>query len=183
MNRSLTLVTMVVLTGSSLLSLPPRVHAMSPASRQSLSGSIAVKFSLRGPEHGAATFTHAYDVVRPPEEFSGCGIKTTPILHSRELIVQVYPRSLADQLQRRVKLTITLTSSGGVSALPIPTLSLTWKGRTYVNLTGNPKVTLSAGGLSGSFDIPQLRDVSAGVANVEARGSWHCSSLLHFTEK
>ena len=170
------LITQVLLGGSS-------VYAMPPAHRPHVTGNVSIHFAISGAEHGSATLTDRYHVVRAPDDFSGCAIKSIPLLHSRELIVQIFPQTLAEQLQRHAKLTITLTRSGQVDPVQTPVLSMMWKARTYVNFTGKPRTKITAGGLNGSFDIPQFRDVSTGQNSLEAKGSWHCSSLLHFTAR
>lgn len=158
-------------------------HAMSLAYGQHASGNVSFHFAISGAEHSSATLIDSYHVIHAPDDFSGCAIKSIPLIHARELIVQILPSSLAEQLQRHAKLTITLTRSGQADSVQTPVLSMMWNAHTYLNFTGKPRTKIDAGGLNGSFDIPQFRDLSTGQNHLNVKGTWHCSSLWHFTAR
>jgi hypothetical protein len=161
------------------------VHAALSQQQPGAGGRVTVHFVLSQGQSGAATWSDSFRVIKASaQQFSGCAIETDHVLHSRELVVHVWPRTTSEFLTRDFKLTVSLTSSGAVSSFPVrPTIAMGFRGTLYSIV--NPSTTSTArvqnGGRNGTFDIRNVFNSSTSKSGLRITGTWSCTGMLRYT--
>jgi hypothetical protein len=159
--------------------------AQASAQQLGATGRVTVHFALSHGGSGAATWSDTFRVIKASaQQFSGCAIETDRVLHSRELVVHVWPRTTSEFLTRDFKLTVSLTSSGAVTNSPVrPTVALGFHGTLYSVVTASTasKATVRNGGREGTFDIHNVFNSSTSTSGVRITGTWSCTGMLRYT--